>query len=62
MNGVEVARKARNLQPSIKLLYTSGYTENSVIHRGIVDHGVTLLNKPYNADELLQKIQELLDG
>ena len=42
----EEASEAKRKQPRIKVLYTTGYTENTVIHNGQLDLGVTLVNKP----------------
>jgi len=61
MNGADVAKEATRLQPDIKVIYTTGYAENAVVHNGKLDAGVTLVNKPYHRDELLQTIRETLD-
>jgi hypothetical protein len=45
----------------VKVLFTSGYTENSVVHHGRLDAGVALLSKPYRKTELAQKVREVLD-
>ena len=52
MNGVALAKRAVALRPEISVLYTSGYTENAIIHNGVLDAGVTLINKPYRRAEL----------
>jgi hypothetical protein len=44
------------------VLFTSGYTENAIIHSGRLDPGVHLLNKPYRRDQLGLKLREVLDG
>jgi PAS domain S-box-containing protein len=62
MNGVEIAARAKRLLPNIKTLYTTGYTENTVIHNGDLDPGVTLVSKPYRRNELLEKVRALLDS
>jgi two-component SAPR family response regulator len=53
MNGVEIAEQAKQLQLNIKVIYTTGYAENSVVHNGKLDPGVTLVSKPYRRAELL---------
>jgi PAS domain S-box-containing protein len=60
MGGRELAEQARKLRPGLKVLYTSGYTENAIIHQGRLDKGLHLLNKPYRRVELAQKIRAVL--
>jgi nitrogen-specific signal transduction histidine kinase/CheY-like chemotaxis protein len=62
MNGREVAEAARALHPEIKVLFTSGYTENAVIHHRKVDEGVELLSKPYTRQLLAQRLRQVLDA
>ena len=62
MNGVEIAKEAKRLQPSIKVLYTTGYAENAVVHNGQLEPGVTLVNKPFRREELLKKVRAMLDS
>jgi PAS domain S-box-containing protein len=61
MNGIDIAEQAAKIQPRIKVLYTTGYTENSVVHNGRLDPGVSLVNKPYRRAELLEKVRAALD-
>jgi CheY-like chemotaxis protein len=58
----ELARRAKAILPGLKVLYTSGYTENAVIHHGRLDPGVELLSKPYPIEELARKIRAVLDA
>jgi len=62
MNGPELAIKALELRPDLKVLYTSGYTENAVIHQGRLDEGVQMVQKPYRRAELARKVQQVLAG
>ncbi|AIE74588.1 hybrid sensor histidine kinase/response regulator [Synechocystis sp. PCC 6714] len=61
MNGRELADQSRAIYPKLKVLFTSGYTENAIIHHGRLDPGVDLLSKPYNRLELATKVRRVLD-
>ena len=56
----ELARKAKELIPSIAILFTSGYTENAIVHGGRLDPGVNLLTKPYSRQALATRIRDAL--
>ena len=62
MNGRELADRARAAHPSLKVLFTSGYTENAIIHHGRLDAGVALLSKPYTLIELATKVRRVLQS
>jgi CheY-like chemotaxis protein len=62
MTGRDVAERARELRPGIPVLYTSGYTQDAIIHQGRLDAGVHLLSKPYRLADLARKVREVLDG
>jgi len=57
----ELARQATALLPNLRVLYTSGYTQNAIIHGGRLDPGVELISKPYTRDELARKVRQLLE-
>jgi CheY-like chemotaxis protein len=61
MGGREVAAAARERRPDIKILFTSGYTQNSIVHNGKLDPGVELLSKPYRREQLALKLRKVLD-
>ncbi|QIB64454.1 ATP-binding protein [Kineobactrum salinum] len=61
MNGRELADTAYQLHPGIRVLFTSGYTENAIVHHGRLDRGVQLLSKPYRRQELATKLRKVLD-
>lgn len=56
----ELAKKARERLPHVAVLFTSGYTENAIVHGGRLDPGVELLGKPYTRDALARKIRHVL--
>jgi CheY-like chemotaxis protein len=58
----ELAAMARVRHAGIRVLFTSGYTENAVTHNGKLDEGVTLLNKPYAREELAGAVRKLLSA
>jgi PAS domain S-box-containing protein len=62
LSGRQLAAAAKAHLPALKVLYTSGYTENSIVHHGKLDPGVYLLSKPYQKPDLAQKLREVLDG
>ncbi|MCH9051087.1 MAG: PAS domain S-box protein [Proteobacteria bacterium] len=62
MGGPDLARNARERRPDLKVLYTSGYPESAIVHRGALDEGVEMIGKPYQKDELAQKVRRVLDS
>jgi CheY-like chemotaxis protein len=56
----ELARKAKERQPNIGVLFTSGYTENAIVHGGRLDADVELLPKPYAREALARKVRQVL--
>jgi len=62
MNGRELANEAVKQRPSLKTLYTSGYTENAIVHHGRLDPGVLLLAKPYRKSDLARMLRMALDS
>ncbi len=61
LNTREFARRAQELRPGLKVLYTSGYTQNAIVHNGRLDDDAHLLSKPYRKDDLARKVRSLLD-
>lgn len=62
MNGRQIAEAAQILRPRLKILYTSGYSENAIIHHGRLDPDVNFLGKPYHRSELAEKVRMALES
>lgn len=61
MSGRELVDRVKLIQPALKVLYTTGYTRNAIVHNGMLDFGTELLSKPYTIDELADKVRKVLD-
>jgi CheY-like chemotaxis protein len=62
MNGRELADAVVRLRPSVRLLYSSGYTEDAVLHQARLDENVLLLMKPYRQPQLARMVRQALNG
>lgn len=61
MGGHELADNIVGIQPDIRILFMSGYTDNSIVHHGILQPGVKFIQKPFSMKEFLRKIREVLE-
>ena len=61
MNGRILAEKAKSIVPEIKVLFTTGYARNAVVHHGLLDAGVSLLPKPFAIERLARACRAVLD-
>jgi len=61
MSGRELAEQARKTQASLRVLYTSGYTRNAIVHGGRLDPGVEMITKPFTFEALAQKVRDMID-
>jgi CheY-like chemotaxis protein len=62
MIGNELARIIKVMRPEIKILFTTGYTRNAIVHNGVLDAGTHLISKPFTIDDLAAKVRALLDN
>ena len=60
MNGRRLAEEALKHRPDLKVLYTTGYTRNAIVHNGVLDPGVELIMKPFSMEQLARKIAQIL--
>jgi signal transduction histidine kinase/CheY-like chemotaxis protein len=61
LHGRKLGQAAQEIRPDLRIIFTSGYTENSIIHNGRLDEGVVLLSKPYRKEDLARKFRLVLD-
>jgi PAS domain S-box-containing protein len=62
INGRQLADEARRRWPQLRVLFTSGYARNAIVHQGRLDPGVELLTKPFTRAELVARIRDVLDA
>jgi PAS domain S-box-containing protein len=62
LNGRQLADEAKRRRPDLKVLFTTGYARNAIVHQGRLDPGVELIVKPFTASSLAAKIQQVLHG
>ncbi len=60
MSGKELAKQVVSLRPDTRVLYMSGYTDQAIVHNGILDSDIALIEKPFTPDALVIKVVEVL--
>jgi CheY-like chemotaxis protein len=61
MSGRELAQRLLEQRPHVRVLYTSGYTDEAIVHHGVIEPGVAFIQKPFTTVNLLRKVREVLD-
>ena len=62
MSGRELAQRLLQRRPDVHVLYTSGYTDDAIIHHGVIESGAAFIQKPFTPTSLLRRVREMLDG
>jgi PAS domain S-box-containing protein len=60
-SGPDLAKQLVERQPTLAVIYMSGYTEDAIVHHGVLKHGIAFLHKPFTSETLGRKIREVLD-
>ncbi len=62
MSGPELASSLVPLRPDMRVIYMSGYTNDAIAQHGVLDAGISFIEKPFSQDTLMRKLREVLDG
>jgi two-component system cell cycle sensor histidine kinase/response regulator CckA len=60
-SGPELVKQLVEQRPTLKVIYMSGYTDEAIVHHGVLDPGIVFLHKPFSSESLGQKIREVVD-
>jgi CheY-like chemotaxis protein len=61
MSGRNLVDRLREIHPEMKVLYMSGYTDNAILHHGVLEKGTNFIQKPFTLENLARKVREVLD-
>ncbi len=61
MDGRQLVERLRKIHPEAKALYMSGYTDNVIVHHGMLEKGIDFIQKPFTLESLARKVREVID-
>jgi DNA-binding response OmpR family regulator len=61
-SGKELAQEVTRQRPDVRVLYMSGYSQDVIVHQGVLEAGVHLIEKPFSSDALLARVRDVLDA
>lgn len=59
MNGRQIAESVSRVRPEIPVLFMSGYTDEAIVHHGVIDSGTNLIEKPFTSEKLVSKVRDI---
>jgi FixJ family two-component response regulator len=62
MSGRSLSDRLATLRPEIKVLFMSGYTDDAIVHHGVLEGGTAFIQKPFAPEDLVRKVRNVLDG
>jgi two-component system cell cycle sensor histidine kinase/response regulator CckA len=62
LSGAALAEQLAEIQPALKVLFMSGYTNDAILHHGVLEPGISFLQKPFGPADLLRKVRTVLDS
>jgi DNA-binding NtrC family response regulator len=62
MSGSDLSEKLQSIRPETRVIYMSGYTDNAIVHHGILKQKINFIEKPFSPESLSKKVRQVLDG
>ncbi len=62
LSGRELSERLKKIRPDLKVLFMSGYTDDAVLHQGLIDESSNFIQKPFSPDDFVRKVRRVLDS